>query len=326
MKKKNLSKKLYGEDVSFFAGNNSFLNDTNKEIYSIKDIEYITGIKAHTIRIWEQRYHLLIPKRSETNIRYYDDADLRFLLNVSLLNNNGIKISHIADMSKEEISQKCNELAHASHEVNGLDTLTDTMMAFDEKGFKTVLSQHVMEHGMEDTMSKLIFPFLERCGILWITGKVQPAHEHFVSNLIRQKLHVAIENHEHIISENQKKFLLFIPSGETHDIGLLFASYMLRSRGQKVIYLGSSLPYEDLRSIMKTHRPDFLFSTITAISSKINIQHFVDTLSKEWQDTTILLSGNQILNKRDLEVPANVQLVFSPSHFSDILKPFGPQS
>jgi DNA-binding transcriptional MerR regulator/methylmalonyl-CoA mutase cobalamin-binding subunit len=312
--------KVFGKDSSFFLPGESLQTENNKPIYSIKDIENITGIKAHTIRIWEQRYNFLELKRTATNIRYFDDADLRLLLNVSLLNNHGYKISKIAEMSEKEIIETCDKLSKSDTGNQDITKMIDAMLAFDEKEFHKLISNAILIKGLEKTMTSLVFPFLEKCGIMWITGRIQPAHEHFISNLIRQKLHVCIENLNGSTVTNSKKFLLFVPIGENHDIGLLFAHYILRSRGQQVIYLGSSLPYEDLAQILSVHKPDYIFSIVTALSSKINIQLFVDTLSKDWPKTTILLSGSQILNKKDLITPKNVVLVKSPDHFNSILE------
>jgi DNA-binding transcriptional MerR regulator/methylmalonyl-CoA mutase cobalamin-binding subunit len=314
-----MSKNKLGTEEAFFSGGNNLVAESGKEMYSIKDIENITGIKAHTIRIWEQRYNLMTTKRTATNIRFYDDADLRLLLNISFLNNKGYKISKIAEMDTQEIAILCNELVKESSENKDIEQMLSAMLSFDESNFVRVLSNCILKKGLEQTMSELIFPFLEKCGVMWITGRIQPAHEHFASNLIRQKLHVSIDNQQSDLTTNAKKFLLFVPSGENHDIGLLFANYMLRSRGQHVIYLGSSLPYEELSQILSTHNPDYIFSIITALSSKINIQYFVNTLSENWPNTTILLSGNQILNKRDLQVPENVRLIYSPKDFDQYL-------
>lgn len=310
----------FGSEEPFFSAKMESNLNEGKDIYSIKDIETITGIKAHTIRIWEQRYEFLEPKRTPTNIRYYDDSDLRFLLNISVLNKHGYKISKIASMSIKEINEACLKITEHQNKFAGeINELVDSMMNFNEKEFNRILGLSILKKGLEYSMSKLIFPFLEKCGILWITGVIQPAHEHFVSSLIRQKLFVSIDNLNGEIKPNAKKFLLFIPSGETHDIGLLFANYILRARGHQVIYLGSSLPYEDLYKILSVHKPDFIFSIITSISSNIKIQRFVDTLSIHWPHSQILLTGSQILSKKDLQTPENVVILKSPSHFSDLL-------
>jgi MerR family transcriptional regulator, light-induced transcriptional regulator len=295
--------------------------DAVRDKYFIKDLESITGIKAHTLRIWEQRYKIIVPKRTETNIRYYDDDDLRFILNISVLNKQGYKISKIAEMPRQELLNLCQKLAAKDQDKNQLiQELVMAMIAFDEKEFNKIIAVYILKHGLEQTIIKLIFPFLEQCGVLWIVGTIQPAHEHFISNLIRQKLFVSIDNLTGIESKNMHKFLLFVPLGEEHDIGILFANYLLRSKGHKVIYLGSSLPFEELYSIFKVHKPDFIFSTVTSINSNVKIQYFVDTLSAGFPQSQILLSGSQILGKTDLKIPSNVKLIRNPKEFIDFLE------
>jgi DNA-binding transcriptional MerR regulator len=314
-------KNIFGLEEPFFPSDNLIQTEETKDIYSIKDIENITGVKAHTLRIWEQRYNFLTTKRTPTNIRYFDDADLRKLLNITLLNANGYKISRIASMSDNEIKDKCHAITLHNHAENKeIQSLVDAMMAFDEFEFNKCISNSILKKGIVKTMVDLVFPFLEKCGVLWIVGEIQPAHEHFASNLIRQKLHVGIDNVGGNYLPHAKKFLLFVPTGESHDIGLLFANFMLRAKGHKVIYLGTSLPFEDLSTIFSFHKPDFIFSIITALNSKIKIQHFVDTLSEKFPNTQLLLSGNQIISKKDLIVPSNVKILYNPFDFEALIE------
>lgn len=313
-------KNIFGLEEPFFPSDNVIQTEETKDIYSIKDIENITGVKAHTLRIWEQRYNFLTTKRTSTNIRYFDDADLRKLLNITLLNTNGYKISRIASMSENEIKDKCHAITtHKNAENKEIEVLVQSMLQFDEFEFNKTISNSILKKGIVKTMVDLVFPFLEKCGILWIVGEIQPAHEHFASNLIRQKLHVGIDNVGGNYLPNAKKFLLFVPTGESHDIGLLFANFMLRSKGHKVIYLGTSLPFEDLSTIFSLHQPDFIFSIITALNSKIKIQHFVNTLAEKFPQTQLLLSGNQIISKRDLQLPPNVQIIYNPIGFETLI-------
>ncbi|MES2618256.1 MAG: MerR family transcriptional regulator [Bacteroidota bacterium] len=287
----------------------------------IKDIENISGIKAHTIRIWEQRYKIFEPHRTDTGIRYYDEQQLRLILNISILNNNGYKISKIAEMSLEEIHKKCQELSENRSKYDGqVQSLVSTMMLFDEKEFNKILSINVLKIGLEDTMIQIVFPFLEQIGLLWLSGSIHPAHEHFISNLIRQRLFVAIDNLNVSANNHSKKFLVFVPTGESHDLSILFANYVLRSRGHDVIYLGSQTPFEDLYDIFDLRKPDYIFSVITSISSNVSIQTFVNNIGKQWKETQVLLSGNQVANKKDLKLPANFKVVNNPSEFIDYLE------
>jgi DNA-binding transcriptional MerR regulator/methylmalonyl-CoA mutase cobalamin-binding subunit len=290
----------------------------------IKDLENITGIKAHTIRIWEQRYNLLTPHRTDTGLRYYDENQLRLILNVSILNNNGFKISKIAEMSIDEIYETCQQLSESASKYDSqIQALVSTMLTFDEREFNKILSINILKMGVEETMLQIVFPFMDQIGLLWLSGSIHPAHEHFISNLIRQRLHVAIDSLNLSHGPEAKKFLVFVPTGENHDISIMFANYVLRSRGHEVIYLGTQTPFEDLYTIFEMRKPDFIFSIITALNSNVSIQTFINNLGKYWKDTQILLSGNQIINRKDLKMPENVKVLNSPKDlfvFLDELK------
>lgn len=278
--------------------------------FSIKDIETITGIKAHTLRIWEQRYNLIIPKRTDTNIRYYDDEDLRFILNVSILNNYGIKISEIAKMSHEKIRENVLIISEkdSPHSAQ-IKALISAMFSLDETAFNTVLSSNILKMGLEETIAQIVFPFLHQIGVLWMTNAIHPAHEHFITNLIRQKLYVAIDAQTGKKYADSKKFLLFLPEGENHEIGLLFANYVLRTKGHDVVYLGQNLPYEDLDKVFDFYEPDYVFSSVTSSIEGQDVQTFIDRLSCCWPDTTILLTGYLIHSQSTLNIPHNVRIV-----------------
>ncbi|MEX0883706.1 MAG: MerR family transcriptional regulator, partial [Cyclobacteriaceae bacterium] len=201
--------------------------------YSIKDLEQLSGIKAHTLRIWEQRYKILKPKRTETNIRYYDDDDLKLILNVALLNDNGFKISKIAKLNMEDIKSEILKLTERSFKFDDqIHALIIAMVELDEERFEKIISTNILKIGFELTMINIIYPFLSKIGILWQTGSIHPGQEHFISNLVRQKLIVAIDGQ--MYTGGGKKFLLFLPEGELHEISLLFSSYLLKSNGHKV--------------------------------------------------------------------------------------------
>ncbi|MFD2201634.1 MerR family transcriptional regulator [Shivajiella indica] len=273
--------------------------------YSIKDLEQLSGIKAHTLRIWEQRYNLLSPKRTDTNIRYYDDADLKLILNVAFLNDNGFKISKIAGMSEAEMRKEVVSLTekNLTHD-DQINALTICMIEMDEKRFDKVLSTNILKIGFEQTMMNIIYPFLSKIGVLWQTGAINPAQEHFISNLVRQKLIVAIDGQ--IYKDGGKKFLLFLPEGELHEIAILFAAYLIKSRGHKVIYLGQNTPKEDLLYVYKLHNPEYLLTVITTSPSAENVQEYVNALSERFNKSQILLSGYQIVGQ-DFTFPKNVK-------------------
>jgi MerR family transcriptional regulator, light-induced transcriptional regulator len=278
--------------------------------FSIKDIENLTGIKSHTLRIWEQRYGIPSPKRTETNIRYYDDEDLKLLLNVSMLNKQGHKISQLTSLSKAELESMALTYSEDVEDAGiQLDSMLAAMFNLDENAFEKILSSHVLKFGLEYTMAHLFFPFLKRIGVLWQTGQVNPAFEHFMSNLIRQKLIVAIDAQVHTVKPESKKFVLFLPEGEMHEIGLLFANFVLRARGHQTIYLGQNLPYTDLDSIIGQYNANYVMTVLTSIPLKSGIQDLINNLATRYPEQTMLLTGMQVANQISLKLPANVKVL-----------------
>lgn len=277
--------------------------------YSIKDLENLTGIKAHTIRMWEQRYDIIKPARTDTNIRLYEADQLKLMLNISLLNNHGFKISKIAGMTREEVYEKVRETINkTSNYEDQINALTVTMIDLDEDAFEKIIATNIMQYGFEKTMIMVIYPFLVRIGALWTTDAVNPAQEHFITNLIRQKLIVAIDGQFEPNRINPKKFMLYLPEGELHEIGLLFCYYLIKSRGNKVIYLGQNLPLKDLYEVYQIHKPDFISSIITASPSAENIQEYVTHLGERLPEAHFLLSGYQIVGQ-DLTVTDNITVI-----------------
>lgn len=274
--------------------------------YSIKDLEQLSGIKAHTLRIWEQRYNFIIPKRTDTNIRYYDDKDLKLILNVSLLRENGYKISKIAEMGKEQIAQVVLEITGKNSGFNDqIHFMVLAMIDLDEDRFEKIMSTNVLQTGLENTMFNIVFPFLSKIGVLWQTGSVSPAQEHFISNLIRQKLIVAIDACYVPGKEVNSKYLLFLPEGELHELGLLFCHYLVKSRKNKVVYLGQNVPLQDLIQTCKMYQPDYLVSIFTSAPLQAKVQQYINDLSSSLPGSTLLLSGYQVVGQ-DLRVPENV--------------------
>ncbi|MEE4197090.1 MAG: MerR family transcriptional regulator [Bacteroidales bacterium] len=288
--------------------------------YSIKELENLSGIKAHTIRIWEKRYNLIVPSRTDTNIRYYCDQDLKRLLNIAILNRQGIRISEIAKLSDEELGERVVNLSiDAGDAERNIEQLVIAMVDMDEVKFDRVLSRYIMNKGFEDAVVKVFFPFFERIGILWQTGSINPAHEHFVSNLFRQKLMVAIDNNMVADNQNAKKFILFLPEGEYHELGLLFYNYLIRKTGQKVYYLGSSVPFNDIVETSKMVDADYLFTTITASLIKDETIGYLNRLSKNFPLKKIYVTGKQI-DQMLTQPPSNVVKITSPHDFTENLK------
>ena len=292
-----------------------------RDKYFIKDIENITGIKAYTLRIWEQRYGMLVPKRTETNIRYYEEDDLKYMMNIAILNANGIKISRIAQMDRDEVQRKTLSISeNNSGQQSQISTLTSAMFDFDEREFNKTLSINILQLGMEQTTTQIIFPFLQHLGVMWLSGTIHIAHEHFITNLIKQRIFVAIDQLNIIPNANAKKFLLFLPNGENHELSLLLASYLLRANGKNVIYLGTSTPLEDLNKIHKLHNPDYVFCALTNPNSSMPVQVYLNTLSRSWPNTQILVTGSQVVKRRDLKIPENCRVISDPTSFIQFLE------
>ncbi|MCK5701150.1 MAG: MerR family transcriptional regulator, partial [Cyclobacteriaceae bacterium] len=235
--------------------------------YSIKEIEELSGIKAHTLRIWEQRYSFIEPKRTDTNIRYYDDEDLKLILNIALLKNNGHKISMICTMDEKDLLYEVKQLMEKKLGFPGqIQGLTLAMLELDEDRFEKILSTNILQIGFERTMLNLIYPFFQKIGILWQTGAITPAQEHFISNLVRQKIIVAIDGIVDKLNVDAKSFLLFLPEGEYHELGLMYHHYLLRKYNHKVYYLGETVPFNGLVEISKLKNIDYLLTYfVTAI-------------------------------------------------------------
>ncbi|MCK5467036.1 MAG: MerR family transcriptional regulator [Cyclobacteriaceae bacterium] len=277
--------------------------------YSIKEIEQLSGIKAHTLRMWEQRYNFIKPKRTESNIRSYDDEDLKLVLNISLLKDNGNKISRICNMSAQDLQMEVRRLMDNKmgfpEQIQGL---TLAMLELDEDRFEKILSTNILQIGFERTMMNLIYPFFNKIGILWQTGTINPAHEHFMSNLIRQKIIVAIDGQLVNSTNFNKKYLLFLPENEFHEIGLLFSAYIIKSRNNKVIYIGQNVPHLDLVSIYKDHNPDCLLTVMTTFPQLDRVQAYIYKLSDSFPNSQILISGHQVVGQ-DIEFSKNVVLL-----------------
>ena len=276
--------------------------------YSIKDLEQLSGIKAHTLRIWEQRYNIIAPQRTDTNIRTYDDQDLKLVLNISLLKDYGYKISEISKLSSEDMAQEVLKISTKPLSYpDQIQALTLAMIDFDEEQFEKIIDTNESQFGFENTVVNIIYPFLNRIGILWMTGSIAAGQEHFVSNLIRQKLISAIDKQSNKPTTG-KTYVLFLPEGEFNEISLLFANYIIRARANKVIYLGQNLPFSDLQFVYQTKRPDYMFTAFTSVPANHEVQPFVDRMAKVFPDTRLLLTGYQIVGQ-DITIPENALIV-----------------
>lgn len=262
--------------------------------YSIKELEKLSGIKAHTIRIWEQRYNLLDPKRTETNIRYYDDEQLKYLLNVVLLLKNGFRISQVSTFGPDRLVREIKDIhgrklsAGPGWGEAGISAFIQAMVDFDEAAFDFVYSTNQKEHGTAQTITGLVYPFLQRIGVMWTTGEINPAHEHFICNLIRQKLIAAIDGLPS--PPVGPPFLLCLPDGEYHETGLLMAHYFLKKEGRKTIYLGQSLPHKCIGDVVKSMKPRYVLSFLTNPRLKHCANDLAGGLQKSCGGTTLLMA------------------------------------
>jgi MerR family transcriptional regulator, light-induced transcriptional regulator len=287
--------------------------------YSINDLEKITGIKAHTIRIWEKRYGVVNPERTDTNIRYYNDEDLKKLLNISSLNKHGIKISEIVKMSKGQLCEKILEISNKSNIYESyINNLVISMIEIDEEKFERVLSSAIIKMGFEKTITHVIYAFLNKVGILWQVGTINPAQEHFISNLIRQKLIIAIDGQDTTPKADAKTFLLFLPENELHEMGLLFYSYIIKKAGHKVIYLGQSVPLKDLLEILKIRPADYIITYFVAAFEPKNIPQYLKAISEGFNNKEIFIAGHQIKQISE-KLPDNVKPIQDAEEFKSYL-------
>lgn len=237
--------------------------------YKIKDLAALSGIKPHTIRVWEKRYGLLTPERNDAQIRSYNEEELKKLLNISVLYNANWKISKIAALSDEEIRNNAEHLSQDHHSKNAVVTLfVEALMSFDHIKFERILDRAIHKEGFEAVYRYYLLPFLKRIGVLWIVDTITPAQEHMISNIIRQKLIVAINELPHSANE-EVDYLLFTPPGEYHEIGLLYYYHALRKNGGNVVYLGVDVPMNALKkTILQLEPKNLVISMVTGKNEK----------------------------------------------------------
>jgi len=279
--------------------------------YSIKDLENYTDIKAHTIRIWEQRYNLLSPKRTESNIRYYSHKDLKKILNINLLYLNGLKISKIAKLSEEEITEKAKEII-VDKSVSGnkeVDTLLIAITSMDADEIRKLLWQYDQEFSIRELYQKIIVPLLIKMGELWQTNSISVAHEHHFSNILRD-FYILKINELTPKKKVGKSVILFLPSHEEHELSLLYFQYLLKEAGFSCIYLGKNVPLADLEASIKQVNPDILVTNlITRIQDK-DISDFFERLMQCSKGTEIRVAGsftNEVLSK----IPPEIKVISS---------------
>ncbi len=261
--------------------------------YSIKELEKLSGIKSHTLRIWEQRYNLFTPKRTETNIRYYDDEDVRKLLQIQVLQDLGYKISKIVGMSDEEKNEiltvsKNKELNAEETDLIYINKLIEAGMFLNEVQFNSTLDEVIETIGLKNAFQTVLYKVLIRVGLLWEVGEFSPAQEHFTSCLIRDRIIVETAKLE---KGTGKKFILWLPESEEHEIGLLFINFLLRYFKHEVIYLGPRVPYDSLKQTIDMIQPDGIYSFVVSRKNTDDFIQLKDRISQEYPNLNCFWSG-----------------------------------
>lgn len=290
--------------------------------YSISELEQLSGIKAHTIRMWEQRYGVLRPVRSATNIRKYCDDDLRRLLNVATLCGRGQRISQVASLSDEELTASVRAGCHSANcdyneQVNMLLT---ALLAFDEPRLHYLLTKKSKRLGFEGMMLHVVHPLLQRIGTLWLTRAISSAHEHLLLHLLRQKVLAATEALPAVpVTADTRRWLLFLPALEMHELALLLMNYLLRARGQHTLYLGQNMPTAELTEVCETYRPNMLVTVLTSQPERARVAAFAQELTALCPDKQLVLYG-PLTRQEGLQLPDNCTVPLTMADFIGLVE------
>jgi len=278
-------------------------------VYSIKDLEKLSGIKAHTLRIWEKRYGIIKPKRTETNIRYFLDDDLKEVLNIALLNKNGIKISKIAEMQKNEIAEAIKDITVKAipAEINEIDALAIAILDLNESMCRAIINRVVTRIGFEQSIEELIYPMLDKLGLMWISGSLKRIHETFITALLKNRVCSEIENLETPLNP-RSKFIIYLPQKEDQELSMLFLEYKLKLKNASVINLGVDISVDDLRDACVIFKPDHVFTFINDSLKDESLQSYIDFLSMHLPDVTHLFTGFQFI-KQNINLGPNCKFV-----------------
>ncbi|MBK8881414.1 MAG: MerR family transcriptional regulator [Bacteroidales bacterium] len=289
------------------------------ELYSIKDLDKLSGIKAHTIRVWERRYKIVRPQRTGTNRRRYDDNDLRRIINISILRRNGFKISEIAKFSSSEIEQKVSFLSKdLFHSDTQIDSLVVLMVDHNEKGVNELLMRSMMNRGIEETMNSIVFPFLQRIGIMWQTGTADIGSEHYMTNIFRQKLIASIDALSPVSNPKGKRVILFLPENEFHEIGLLFFNYLIRKMGHDTLYLGQSTPLFSVVKVNTAWKADIIITGLIVGSTEVSREEYLLHLNGSFPKQKIFVAGGLAETAVKLKLP-NVSPLWSAADLNSFL-------
>jgi MerR family transcriptional regulator, light-induced transcriptional regulator len=287
---------------------------TKMQTFSIRDIENLSGIKAHTLRVWEQRYGLIMPGRKESQHREYTNEDLKQILKISYLYHQGYKISRIARMSTDEVNTLSLEYNHHSSFEVFVNQFIEAALDFDEEGFEKVFNSVILHLGFEKAFLHVVYPYLNKLGMLWMTGNVLPAQEHFSSNLIRKRIILAID---HLSTETKREsdiILLFTPNGEFHEIPLLLSYYFLKKNGFRVAYLGINTSMEDLMTFSLSYPNFILFFHLLTNFTDRDPEAYLEQLCEAFPKRKIFAAGPVF--KETLKYPDQVRVILSMKELS----------
>lgn len=288
------------------------------EGYSIKDLEVLSGVKAHTIRIWEKRYHLLTPNRTDTNIRYYNDSDLRKIMNVSLLVNNGTKISKVSRFDEVKMKDSVLEITRKNtSEQDFIERLILHMLNFDNIGFYKLVEEIIENKGLEDAYSKIFFALFERIGTYWQVGSIFPAQEHYVTTILRQKL-IAETDKLVVEKQNGMTILFFLHESELHEMSLLFYAFLAKKQGYNIIYLGQYVPFDDLQKVNLHIKIDYVFTAFINPLLKEELEDYLVKMKEIFHQQKVFVTGWQI-KQLNPELPRSVKIVKDLKEFKKYL-------
>jgi DNA-binding transcriptional MerR regulator len=288
--------------------------------YSIKDLETLTGIKAHTLRIWEKRYGIIQPQRTDTNIRYFTEDDVQRILHITLLNRKGYKISKISKMTPSEIIKLVAQYSEVSADFeNEIDSLMIAIFELDSYKFNLILDNQINYRGLQYVINFIFYPLLDKLSVMWVAGSVKSVHETFVTNTIRRKIITQIENLRQKDLKMDRRFVLYLPQGDSHELSILFAEYILAINGIKVINLGPNVPLIDVLEAILIYEATHVFSIFNDSFSEVPITPYLDELIKNTNNCQILLSGFQLQNQ-GIKDNDRITIVNGLDHFKSILK------
>jgi DNA-binding transcriptional MerR regulator len=285
--------------------------DRVKNSFSIKNLEHLSGIKAHTIRIWEKRYNLFEPERTDTNIRLYNLENLQKLLNVTLLYNNGYKISKIASFSSQEITENVHKLTinkNADDWSIGLFKLA--MINFDQRLFTKTFNDLLEQFSFSEVFKNVFVPLMNELGVLWQTNSISPSHEHFITSLVKQKIHAMCEDlQQQSTRRTDRRFVLFLPDNEIHELGLLYLQYEVLNNGFQCVFLGQSVPIESLNNLVDIGEPITFITYFTIEPTQDKIKAYLNTFNSEIIeniDSELWILGYQVQFMSD-EMPDKIR-------------------